>query len=388
MTDRLYYNDSFLTSFEATVVETSDDGRRVYLDRTAFYPTSGGQPHDLGQLNGIAVTDVLDEDERIAHILVEPLRAATVEGVVAWERRFDFMQQHTGQHLLSAVFEAALGFKTVAVHFSEDTATVELATPALTAAQVQQIERRANALVAANLPVTVVYEHASVASGLCKATEREGDLRIVSIEGLDRSACGGTHVRATGEIGCILLRKAEKLRGNTRVEFLCGLRAVARARADYDALAAVARVFSSTLDDAPALVASLNEQARESDKSRRKLVADLAAYRARELYAQSAATASGRRVHVARVRAMDDETKALANGFIAQPQAVFIAVCANPPGLLLAASADADIHAGNVLKERLAAHGGRGGGSASIAQGSLPSTEATDALAAEIAAYL
>lgn len=388
MTERLYYNDSFLTSFEASVVDTSDEGRRVYLDRTAFYPTSGGQPHDLGTLNGIAVTDVIDEGERIAHVLSEPLQTATVEGVVDWGRRFDFMQQHTGQHLLSAVFEAELAFKTVAVHFSEDTATVELTTPMLTAAQMQQIERRTNALVAANFPVAIAYEHASVADGLRKASEREGDLRIVSIAGLDRSACGGTHVRATGEIGCILLRKAEKLRGNTRVEFLCGQRAIARARADFEALAAVARVFSSTLDDAPALVASLNEQVRDADKSRRKLVADLAAYRARDLYSQATVTASGRRVHSAQVQTIDDEAKALANAFIAQPQAVFLATCADPPALLLAASADANLHAGNVLKERLAVHGGRGGGNANIAQGSLPSADAAEALAVAITAYL
>src|SRR5512142_1795825 len=125
MTERLYYTDSYLRRFDAKVVDRSDDGRRVYLDRSAFYPTSGGQPHDLGTLEGIAITDVVDEDERVAHVLAAPLPAGDgVRGEIAWERRFDHMQQHTGQHLLSAVLADLFGYNTVSVHFGADLATL------------------------------------------------------------------------------------------------------------------------------------------------------------------------------------------------------------------------------------------------------------------------
>src|SRR5690349_6966353 len=127
-TTRLYYMDSYLTSFDARIVDVADDGRRVYLDRTAFYPTSGGQPHDLGSLAGARITDVIDEGERIAHLVESPLPSdgGAVHGAIAWERRFDHMQQHTGQHLLSAVLEQLYGFHTMSVHFGRDYSSLDL----------------------------------------------------------------------------------------------------------------------------------------------------------------------------------------------------------------------------------------------------------------------
>lgn len=388
MTERLYYNDSYLAEFEARVVEAGDGGRRVYLDRTAFYPTSGGQPHDLGSLNGIPIVEIIDEDSRVAHLLAAPLDSKSARGRIDWQRRFDFMQQHTGQHLLSAVFESGFGFKTVSVHFGTEVSTLDLETPQITPAQLVQAEDEANLQIVRNLPVSVGYEHASAADGLRKPSEREGDLRIVSIDGLDRSACGGTHVRATGEIGCVLLRKLDKIRGSVRVEFVCGLRAARRARADFDVLTAAARVFSSTVDDVPALAAALQEQAREADKTRRRLASELAAYRGRELYAQAPRSAGGRRVHFGEFPALDDDVRSLCQSFISQPDAAFVACCSQPPALMLAVGEDAGIHAGNLMKEKLAAAGGRGGGSARMAQGSLPSGQALAALLAGLKAYL
>jgi alanyl-tRNA synthetase len=388
MTERLYYNDSYLIDFEAQVVEADDEGRRVYLDRTAFYPASGGQPHDLGRLNDVPVVEIVDEGDRIAHLLAAPLLAEHARGQVDWQRRFDFMQQHTGQHLLSAVFEARFGFKTLSVHFGAETSTVDLETPQITAAQLVEVEAEANRQIALNHPVTVGYEHASAADGLRKPSEREGELRIVSIDGLDRSACGGTHVRTTGEIGCILLRKLDKIRGSVRVEFVCGLRAARRARADFDALSAAARVFSSTIDDVPALAATLQEQAREADKTRRRLASEIAGYKGRELYTQAAVSPGGRRVHFAEFTALDDDVRALCNSFTSQPNAAFVASCSQPPALMLVVSEDSGLHAGNVMKERLAVAGGRGGGNVRMAQGSLPSAEALAAILAELKSYL
>src|SRR5438270_1360342 len=169
-TTRLYYTDSYLTSFDARVVQVADDGRRVYLDQTAFYPTSGGQPHDLGTLAGARIADVIDEGDRIAHILDIPLPgdAISVAGSIAWERRFDHMQQHTGQHLLSAVLEEAYGYHTVSVHFGADYSSLDLDVESVGTERIAEAEARANAIVAENRPVTVAFEDASQATGLRK----------------------------------------------------------------------------------------------------------------------------------------------------------------------------------------------------------------------------
>jgi alanyl-tRNA synthetase len=219
----------------------------------------------------------------------------------------------------------------------------------------------------------VAYEDAAGAQGLRKASDREGTLRIVSIDGLDRSACGGTHVRATGEIGTVLLRKLEKVRQTVRVDFLCGARAVRRARADYEALNRVAQLFSASLDETAGMVAAQLETARTAGKARRKLELDLAAYRGKELYLNTAPGSDGVRRLVRRAAAGSlEELRALAQNFTMQPKAVFLATLANPPSVLLATSADAGVDAGQTLKAALAEIGGRGGGTARMAQGSVP----------------
>ena len=181
MTDRLYYHDARLDHFTAVVVDIADDGRRIVLDRTAFYPTSGGQPHDLGTLGGIAVVDVIDEEERIAHCLAEPLGVpvgSMLVGVIDTARRFDHMQQHTGQHLLSALLSDDFGWPTLSVHFGDDTNTVDVACDDFDPAWLADIERRANALIVRNRRVLVSFEHAATAAGLRKPSDRDGELRI------------------------------------------------------------------------------------------------------------------------------------------------------------------------------------------------------------------
>ncbi len=346
---RLYYDNAYATSFEAHVIESKEEGRRVYLDRTAFYPTSGGQLHDLGTLNGVAVLDVVDEDDgRIAHVLAGPLTGTTVKGEIDWGRRFDHMQQHSGQHLLSAVTP----YLTVGVHLGLETSTVDLATERLDLAA---LEDRANAEVFRNRAVEVTYEDAETAVGLRKATERTGTIRIVTMEGLDRSACGGTHVRATGEIGPIWIRKTEKIRGNLRVHFLCGHRALRAMRAEREQLEAA--------------LAGQAEAAKEADKRAQKLGLELAGYRGRELYGHGA-----RQVVDGPI---DDASRALANAFLAQGPGTLLFVSQEPTSVMLASNL---VHCGNSLKPLLAAHGGRGGGSTNLAQGSLPTAEGVRAV--------
>jgi alanyl-tRNA synthetase len=379
MTERLYYTDSYLTSFQARVVEKSGDGGTVYLDRTAFYPTSGGQPFDTGTIGGAPVVDVVDEGERIAHVLGGAVDLDDVECRIDWPRRFDHMQQHSGQHLLSAVMAELFGMATLSVHFGAASSTLDLDTPSLTADQVRAAEIRANEAVFENRPVSVLFADSPEDLGLRKASDRTGVLRVISIEGLDRSACGGTHVRATGEIGPVLIRKLDKVRGAVRVEFLCGLRALRRARADFDALSKIAQVFSAPLDDSPGLAAAQMEALKAAEKDRRRLDDELGVLLGRELYDATPADSLGVRCAVRRIASGTlDPLRAMAQSFCARPKAVFIGAVEQPPALLLAASQDSGRDAGKLLKAALQEVGGRGGGAPRLAQGSVPSAEALE----------
>jgi alanyl-tRNA synthetase len=362
-----------LREFRAQIVERSEDGLTVYLDRTAFYPTSGGQPFDIGAMSGVAVQEVVDEDDRVAHRLAAVVSGPAVECAIDWNRRFDHMQQHTGQHLISAVFEELFHLHTVSFHLGAESATIDLEGGPVEPRIVQEVERRTNEIVFENRPVTVRFQDAAETVGLRKPSDREGTLRIISIEDLDRSACGGTHVRSTGEIGPVLLRKLEKIRQSVRVEFLCGGRAIRRARADYEALSRVSQLFSASLDDVPGVVAAQLENARAAEKARQKLELDLAGYQGKELYDNTPPDAAGlRRVSRRLERGSLEGLRAIAQSFTAQPKALFVATLADPPAVLLAASPDSGVDAGKVLKAALTEAGGRGGGTPRIAQGSVP----------------
>lgn len=377
MTERLYYGDAYVCAFRGTIVDVTDEGRRVYLDRSAFYPTSGGQPADRGTISGVAVTDVIDEEARVAHVLEAPLAPGAVEGVVDWSRRFDHMQQHTGQHLLSAVFADRFGYETASVHFGPDYATLDLAHDAIPLDHLVAAEARANEVVAANRAVTVSFEDAATVTSLRKASDRLGVLRIVTIDGIDRSACGGTHVRATGEIGPILVRRAERMRRQTRVEFVCGARAVRRARMDYSILASLASAASASIDELGTLVPAQAEQLRTVEAARRKLEDELAGHRARARWDSTAPDAEGVRWIVER-RATSgaDEVRAFALAMANQPRAVYVAVLDASRALLIASSEDSGVDAGRSVKAALTAVGGKGGGSPRLAQGSAPDLDA------------
>ena len=374
MTERLYYTDSYLREFRARVIETDSSGLRVYLDRTAFYPTSGGQPYDTGALAGVRVAEVVDEGDRIAHVLESALRREEVAGEIDWPRRFDHMQQHTGQHLLSAVFEELYSYPTVSFHLGAESSTIDIAAASLDAERVDAVEERCAEIVAQARPVAVTFEDAADVSGLRKESQRTGTLRIVSIADFDRSACGGTHVASTAETGPILIRRIEKARGNMRVEFVCGRRAVRQARRDYRLLAEISRTLSAPFERAPELIAALGGRLKDAEKSAQRLAMELATREGRELHASTAPGAGGLR----RVRergSTDDAMRARAQGFVGCGKAIFLAVCEEPPALLLAASSDSGIHAGNELKAAVASAGGRGGGSATLAQASVGSAE-------------
>jgi alanyl-tRNA synthetase len=375
MTERLYYLNSYLKDFEAEVVDRSDDGRRVYLNQTAFYPTSGGQPFDTGELGGIQVKDVVDEGDRVAHVLAAPLTANRASGRVDWSRRFDHMQQHTGQHLLSAVLANLFDHQTIAVHFGGESSTLDLDSGTFTPDQAARAVEAANEVVTENRPVKVGFENAGAVTGLRKAPERTGTLRIITIQDLDRSACGGTHVRATGEIGAILVRKVERARKGTRLEFLCGHRATNRAHQDFVLLSTAAAELSSSLSDLPQMIAAQRGEIRDATARARQLEEKLDLCRAQELYGAAVPDAAGiRRVVVQQDASTLEGLRGVASAFISLPMTMFVGTTASPPSILLAASADTGLDAASVLKGLLTMVGGRGGGSARVAQGVVPGT--------------
>ena len=381
VTDRLYYRDAYLVDFEAAVVDLADDGRRVYLDRTAFYPTSGGQPFDLGRLDEADVVDVVDEGGRIAHVVSAPVPAARIRGRIDWARRFDHMQQHTGQHLLSAVIAERFGHDTVSVHFGRESSTLDLTTAGLPPEHVIEAERLANRVVTENRPVIVGFEEAATATALRKPSDREGVIRIVTIEGLDRSACGGTHVRATGEIGAILIRKVERVRQVTRLEFLCGERAVRRARTDADLLAGLAAAQSAAAEELPSLLEAQRAELKARTAAQRELEERVAGFRAREVYASITPDVHGRRVAIVReAEGPIERLRPLSQAFASLPQGVFIGIVEQPPSILLAAGTDAGIDAGKQLKAALEAVGGRGGGNQRSAQGTVKERASLEAV--------
>ncbi|MDQ2669019.1 MAG: alanyl-tRNA editing protein [Gemmatimonadota bacterium] len=350
MTRRLYYTDAYRRTFSAALTRLADDGRRIYLDQTCFYPTSGGQPHDLGTLAGTPVVDVIDEGDEIAHVLAEPLidahagqRAAALEiaGEVDWARRFDHMQQHTGQHLLSAVLEDLHGWPTVSVHFGSEESTLDVdADPAEVSPQrLAAAERRTSEIIAEGRPVTITFEDAAAARPLRKPSDRSGEIRVVEIEGADRSACGGTHVRTTAEIGLIMVTGVEKVRRQTRVSFVCGGRVVRRARADRAALERVAQAMSTSPAEAPALAAKMAAELRALQKEHRGLVAELAAFRARDMLASVTPDARGiRQVVDVRASATADELRSMAQAMSGEPGVVYLGASAEPPFVVLTAS--------------------------------------------------
>jgi len=407
MSERLYYSDSFLRSFSSRVTDIRElsrtDGQSVWqvaLERTAFYPTSGGQPHDLGVLTATsrsgAVLEVpvvaVEEDEygEVWHQTLKPLLAGTeVRGEIDWARRLDHMQQHTGQHLLSAIFLRELHAPTVSFHLGETSSTIDLASDSPAHHSLERVERIANELIAENRAVTVrtvgrEEADALLAAGtLRKLPEREGTIRLIEITDCDLNACGGTHVRSTGQIGSLLLRSVERARQGVRVEFVCGLRAVAAARQDFSVLTRSASLLSTPRAEVPAGIERLAAEAKFGVKEQRKLREELATYHAIRLAVEEQIVNRLRMVRRTFAERDAEYVKLLASRLVASvPQTVALMVSAQqePALVVLARSGDLEFHAGNLMKEALAALGLRGGGSPDLAQGQVPQSQITESL--------
>lgn len=404
MTNRLYYHDSFLFDFDAKVLESlHQDGRHaVVLDRTAFYPTSGGQVHDTGRFQlgdklEVVVEEVADDESgRVLHFVTAPLASGTaVHGSIDAERRRDHMQQHTGQHVLSAAFVRLFDMPTVSFHMGAESCTIDIASNALSPAQIGKAERLANEVVLEDRPVAIRFVPLEEARqlGLRKLPPKQtGELRLIDIRDFDLTACGGTHVRATGQIGSILVRKVEKVKQGMRVEFVCGLRAVSTARRDYTTLAEAAGLFSTHIHELPQQVRKSLDEARTAGKARLKLLEEIAELQAERMLAQ----ASGSPRIITAVTPERDMSfiKLLAQKLTSRGSDVIalLASGAGQPALVFAQSAGQKQNMGELMKESMARLGGRGGGTAELAQGGLPADKVAFAdlenLLQEVAARL
>ncbi len=279
---RLYYSDSYLRQFTATVLETvTADGRPgAVLDRTAFYPASGGQPHDTGRLGSAGVVNVTvrESDQGVIHWLDAPLEPGPVQGVIDWPRRFDHMQQHTGQHILSRAFIEVAGAETIGFHLGGETVTIDLAAAGLPDERIAAAEALANEIITASLPVRAWFPEPGELAGLSlrKAPDVAGPVRLVAIGEFDLTPCGGTHVKGTGEIGLVAVLRAERLKRGTRIEFRSGL----RARSDYAGKNALVRELAGLLTCAPEELAPSITRMRDSLQEARR---ELSRLREREL---------------------------------------------------------------------------------------------------------
>jgi len=375
VTERLYYADPACVEFEAAVVscDTIDGRPVVVLDRTAFYPTSGGQPYDVGTLGDVQVVDVIElDDERIGHVISGPLLAgASVRGRVDWNRRFDHMQQHTGQHILSAAFDRLHGSRTVGFHLGAVVSTLDL-DKVLNADSMAAAETEANRIVWENRPVRIRVASADEAASmpLRKESTRSGPLRLIEVEGFDLSACGGTHVAQTGQVGVVALRSWEKFRGGMRLEFVCGLRALREFRVLRDAVAGSLRLLSVDPQDLPSAI----ERAQGENRDLRRIIRDhqerLAGHEAAALVARAHQVGDT----LVLIEAVDgwDQTglKSLAAAAASRPGVMAALLSTTDPALVVIARApDVGLDAAVVLKALLARFGGKGGGKAELAQG-------------------
>jgi alanyl-tRNA synthetase len=375
MTERLYYTDAYRSAFSAEVTACVPAGDRyeVTLAATAFYPTSGGQPHDLGTLGARRVVDVVDDDDgRLVHVLDGALDVgARVDGAIDWTRRFDHMQQHTGQHVLSAAFDRMAQARTESFHLGAVAATIDLHRQ-VTPAEIAAAEDAANRVVWEDRPVTVRFASAEEAAALPlrKESVRAGTLRLVEVTDFDLSACGGTHVARTGGIGVIAVTSWEKFKGGTRVEFQCGGRALGRLREWRDALAATNRLLSVSPAELAPAIERLQGENKALAKAARGFQEEAASYVAAGLVGAG----HGDGEHVIVVRRMHgwdtNGLKAIAANVAAHPRAAAAIFSTTVPALVVVSrSADLSLDASAVLKSLLARFGGRGGGRPDLAQG-------------------
>jgi alanyl-tRNA synthetase len=378
MTDRLYYTDPYSREFDATIarIDVHDGRTLVRLDRTFFYPTTGGQPFDTGVLGGHRVVDVVDDEQGdVVHVVEGPFEKSArpgelVHGAIDWPRRFDHMQQHTGQHVLSAAFDRLFKIRTVSFHLGADLSTIDLARE-MTPREIAAAEDEANRIVWEDRPVSIRFVTGEEAAllPLRKEPVRGGRLRLIDVEGFDLSACGGTHVSRTGEIGVVAVSAWERFKGGQRLEFVCGRRALAHLRLLRDATSAGTKLLSVTPGELPEAIERLQAEGKDRRRAIAALQAEIARYRAAEIADAAQTTARGR-LAASALDADANTLKALASSIVSREGFIAALASTSRPALVVVArSAGVDVASQEVLAALITKFGGRGGGKPDLAQG-------------------
>jgi alanyl-tRNA synthetase len=366
VTTRIYYTDPYCRRFDAVVTRAfRHDGRpAAVLDRTAFYPASGGQPFDAGRINDIDVIETIDVADDVAHLLARPVaEGERVRGEINWERRFDHMQQHTGQHVLSAAFDILFDNRTMSFHMGAELSTIDLVKE-MSSDQIATAEDEANRIVWEDREVAIRFVSSAEAAALPlrKEPAREGTLRLIDVKDFDLSACGGTHVARTGAIGAVVIPAVERFKGGSRVTFACGARAVRAFRTLRDSVADSVHALSVLPQELPSAIERMQTEGKDLRRALKKCQEQLASHEAARL--------AGPVV----VEALDgwdaNGLKSIAVGITSRTSAaVALFSTSSPVAAVVARSADVGIDANAVLLELIGRFGGRGGGKPQLAQG-------------------
>lgn len=389
MTEKLYYNDAYLREFSAQIeaIRATERGTAVRLDKTAFYPTGGGQAHDSGTLDEIPVLDVwTDEAGEVWHLLETAPTAETVRGRIDWQRRFDHMQLHTGQHLLTAAFIHEFDAPTLSCHLGSEASTIDLPLPQVSWEEAFHVETCVNRIIWENRPITARFVTDEELSTICLRHEPkvEGPIRIVSVEGYDDTPCGGTHTHRTGEVGLVKITALERYKGGVRVTFLCGERALKDYRQTLQLLQQLGKTLSVGPNELPDAVTRIQQEAKETQRDLKKAAAALRDLETEKLWAEAPSINGVKRV-VARwtdrpfsdVQAVATRLRSHAGTLIllaAQEQEAVRLICARSDDVT-------EVDASAIVRAAAEALGGRGGGSPAMAQGggTAPSSEAVEA---------
>ncbi|MCL2812852.1 MAG: DHHA1 domain-containing protein [Clostridia bacterium] len=394
MTDRLYLNDSYLQTARATVIacQQHEDNYAVELDRSVFYPTGGGQPCDRGTIGGNDVIDVIEQDERVLHIVSSPFKPGDiVECHIDWARRFDHMQQHSGEHILSFAAKELFGAINVGFHMSAEYCTLDLAEP-LTREQIEAIEAKANALVCANLPVCLRYVEADELASLTlrkQAEGLEGTVRIVYMPQGDSCTCCGTHVASTGEIGLIAIMGTEPYKGGLRLSFVCGSRAIPYLQKTRGILQDAARAYSCKEDDVPQAVQSLRRELADIKREHKVLQTKLVRAITKEL-AQEARQVKGKRLIARLVDLPPSQLRPLAAALCETAGTLTLLLARAEEGVqyVLCCSEGLGLDMGELAQSVNPALLARGGGRGCLAQGRANQVSGLEGSIEQLAGYL
>jgi alanyl-tRNA synthetase len=378
-TRRLFEDAPYQKTFKAKILESrcNESGNyEVILDQTLFYPVSGGQPCDYGTINDMRVTDVFDENGIIVHVLEkDPGKSSAIQGEIDWERRFDHMQQHSGQHILSQSFFHLLEAETVGFHLGETGSTLDLNAENLSADNLREVEVAANKIVFENRPILIYSASVEKLTSLPmrKFPADKGDVRIVEVEGYDWSGCCGTHVNRTGEVGMIKIIRCERYKGGSRIGFLCGQRALGDYQEKHGLVRDACQLLTAGEDELLSIIKRLQEERKIRTRRIRALTDALLEYEAAALY-QNAERLGAYKIIISIFKDREPEDiQNLVKKLIQQESVIALVGLEKEKGYLcFGRSQSVEFDMRPILRDACDVIGGKGGGSPFMAQGNGP----------------